>query len=254
MTSKRHLGLRRPIHALIVSASLAFATAVLAQTAPASAPVPPPAPADLALGREIAGKLLPDGTYERLMGGAMSQMMSGMTDQMSTMPIGPLLKAAGLPPTQAAQLDKVTIQQIMDIVDPAYRQRMRIVMSVMVQQMGQAMGQFEPQMRDGLAQAYATHFTHVQLGDIAHFLDTPSGSAFAAQNMTMATDPVVVRKMAAFLPSLMQQMPAIMQKAQAATAGLPKPKTPATLTDDDRAKLAKLLGVTPDKLKKAPTP
>ena len=239
---------------ILFAAALLSASPALAQNAPAPLPTHEAAPADLALGREIAAKLLPAGTYQRMMGGTMSKMMGGITDQMTTMPIGPFLKSAGLPPADAARLDKVTIRQIMDIVDPAYQQRMRIMMPVMMQQMGEVMAEFEPQMRDGLAQAYATHFNSVQLGDIDRFLNTPSGSAFAAQNLTMAADPAVMQKMQAFLPKLMQQMPVIMQKAVAATAGLPKAKTAATLTDDDRAKLAKLLGVTPDKLKKAPTP
>jgi hypothetical protein len=229
---------------LLLSASLFVSTAAAAQS---------PAPADLALGRDIAGKLLPDGTYEKMMGGMMGKMMGGMTDQMTAMPIAPYLKLAGLPESDIAKLGQTTIKQIMEIVDPAYEQRMHIIMPTMMEEMGKVMTQFEPQMREGLAQAYATHFTPAQLTDIDHFFNTPSGAAFASQNMTIAADPAVMEKMQAFMPQLMQAMPGIMQKAQAATAGLPKPKTPATLTDADRAKLAQLLGVSPDKLKKAPT-
>jgi hypothetical protein len=212
-----------------------------------------PTPADLALGRDIAAKVLPNGTYQRMMGGMMGKMMGGMTDQMTAMPIAPFVRAAGLPESDVAKLGQTTIKQIMDIVDPAYQQRMHIIMPTMMEEMGKLMTQFEPAMRDGLAQAYATHFTPAQLTDIDRFLNTPSGTAFAAQNMTIAADPAVMQKMQAFMPTMMQAMPAIMQKAMAATNSLPKAKTPQTLTDADRAKLAKLLGVDPEKLKKAPT-
>jgi hypothetical protein len=187
------------------------------------------------------------------MGGTMSKMMDGMADQMTAMPIGPFLKAAGLPESEAAKFGPTTIKQIMEIVDPAYQQRLHIILPAMMDEMGKVMTQFEPQMREGLAQAYATHFTSMQLNDIDRFFNTPSGSAFAAQNMMIAADPAVMQKMQAFMPKLMQQMPAIVQKAQAAAANLPKAKTPETLTDDDRAKLAKLLGVDPTKLKQAST-
>lgn len=235
------------IRSLLLSASLLVSTAAVAQ-APAT-----PSSADLSLGRDIAAKMLPNGSYQKLMGGMMSKMMTGMTEQMTNVPLRPFLKAAGLPESEAAKLNSVTIKQILDIVDPAYQQRMNILMPTMMQQMGEVMSQFEPQMRDGLAQAYASHFNSVQLADIDHFLNTPSGSAFAAQNMTLAADPAVMEKMQSFVPTLMQAIPGIMQKAMAATANLPKAKTPATLSDDDRAKLAKLLGVEPATLKKAPT-
>ncbi len=235
------------IRSLLLSTCLLASTAAVAQ-APAT-----PSPADLSLGRDIAAKMLPNGTYQKLMGGMMSKMMTGMTDQMTTLPLRSFLRAAGLPESDAAKLNSVTIKQILDIVDPAYQQRMNVLMPAMMQQMGEVMSQFEPQMRDGLAQAYATHFTAVQLADIDHFLNTPSGSAFAAQNMVIAADPAVMQKMQSFVPTLMQAMPGIMQKAMAATANLPKPKTPATLSDDDRARLTKLLGVDPSALKKAPT-
>lgn len=234
------------IRPLLLSVSLLAATAVTAQTAT-------PAPADLALGRDIAGKLLPDGTYQKLIGGTMGKMMGGMTDQMTAMPIAPFVKAAGLPEADVAKLGQTTIRQIVQIVDPAYEQRMHIIMPTMMEEMGKVMTQFEPQMREGLATAYATHFSSAQLSDIDHFFNTPSGAAFASQNMSIAADPAVMQRMQAFMPTLMKAMPGIMQKAMAATANLPKPKTPATLTDADRAKLAQLLGVSPDKLKKAPT-
>ena len=236
--------------ALLLSASLIASTAAVAQ-APATPATP--APADLALGRDIAGKLLPNGTYQKMMGGMMGKMMGGMTDQMAAMPIAPYLKLAGLPESDIAKLGQTTIKQIMEIVDPAYQQRMHIIMPTMMEEMGKVMTQFEPDMREGLATAYATHFSSAQLADIDHFFNTPSGGAFASQNMMIAADPAVMQRMQAFMPKLMEAMPGIMQKASQATANLPKAKTPETLTDADRAKLAQLLGVSPDKLKKAPT-
>lgn len=224
---------------------IALCAALIGSAAAAQTPSAPPAPSasDLALGRDIAAKILPDGSYQRVMGGAMAKMMDGITSQMTDMPLAPLLSAAGLSARGTAKLDRTTIRQIMDIVDPAYDQRRRVAMPVIMTEMGKVMTQFEPAMRDGLAHAYATHFTSAQLSDIDRFFNTPSGAVYAFQNMTIAADPVLMQKMQAFLPAVMQAMPAIMAKVKAATDALPKPKTAQMLTPADRATLDRLLGV-----------
>lgn len=228
---------------------------LLGATAPAvgqsSAPVAQEAvsPAKLALGRAIAARLLPDGTYQQMMSGTFAQLMGSMTDQMADVPLAPFLRASGLSQEDVAKLGSTTIREVLDIIDPVYDQRMKLMMPVMLQQMGEIMGGFEPEMREGLAEAYAARFTDQQLTDIAAFLETPSGRVFAAQNLTVATDPAVLKRMQAMMPRMMQGMPAVMAKALAATEGLPKAKTLKTLTAEDRAQLAKLLGIESGKLK-----
>jgi hypothetical protein len=232
------------IRSLVLSASLLASTAAMAQTAPAA-----PDPASVAIGRSIAAKLLPDGSYQKVMRGSLGHMMDGVTQQMMSMPMAQIIRMSGLSPAQAPKMGTATMHQIMEIVDPAFEQRMHIMMPMMMEQIGQLMTRYEPQMRDGLAEAYARHLTLAQLTDLDRFLQTPSGSAYAAQAMQIQTDPALVAKMQAFLPDLFKAMPDIMQKVQAATANLPKPKTAADLTEADREKLAKLLGVDPAKLK-----
>jgi hypothetical protein len=233
------------IRSLVLSASLLASSAAVAQTT-----TPAPAdPARVAIGRSIAARLLPDGSYQKIMGGSFSHMMDGMTEQMMSMPMAQIIRMSGLSPTQAPKMGTATMHQIMEIVDPAFEQRMHIMMPIMMQQMGQLMGRYEPALRDGLAEAYARHLTLAQLTDLDRFLQTPSGSAYAAQAMEIQTDPAVIAKMQAVMPEIFKAMPAIMEKVQAATASLPKPKTAADLTDADRAQLAKLLGVDPAKLK-----
>ena len=230
------------LFALLLAASPASAQQAGAAQAGGEQAGTPASAANLALGADIAAKLLPDGTYQRIMGGAMSTMMDGITSQMTAMPLAPFLRSAGLPAADTARMGKATLKQVMEIVDPAYDQRMRVMMPVMMREMGRVMSQVEPQMRDGLAHAYAAHFTSAQLRDIDRFFNTPSGGAFASQNMTIASDPAVVRTLTAFMPTLVQALPGIMQKTQAAMADLPKAKTPQTLSDADRQKLGRLLG------------
>jgi hypothetical protein len=238
----------------------AFLPLLLCIAAPAyaQAPVAAPAaqaadPAALALARGIVLKIAPDGTYRRVMQGPMDQIMSGMTKQMLNVPIRQFLTGTGVPQDQIAKLNNVSARDIMTILDPAFDQRMHITMSTMMASMGDVLSQFEPQLREGMAQAYVHNFTVAELTEIDHFFNTPTGTAYAARMMTLMNDPAVKSSMEGMMPAIMQAIPVAAQKVEAATASLPKPKKPEDLSDADRARLAKLLGVDPAELKKVRT-
>lgn len=224
----------------IIAAALLLSSTVRAQTSP-----PPPSPADLALATDIAGRIFPDGTYQRILGTSMTGILEGMVDQMSNLQLAPLLASSGLPANTTARIGRTTMRQVMDVIDPAYEKRMRIEMPILTTELASVMTRFEPEMRQGLADSYAHRFTGEQLADIDRFMRTPSGAAFAAQSMTMSSDPAVTARMRNFIPTLVQSMPAIMGKATAAAAALPKAKTYAELTPADRTRLSQLLGTAP---------
>ena len=206
-------------------------------------------PARMEAGRALAAKTVPTGAYQKVMQGAVPGLTDGVMKQMLDLPVQQLVGLAGLSAEQARKLGSATTRQIMAIMDPAYEQRMKISMTTTFAVMGEVMGQVEPELREGLAESYAGHFTTAQLGELNAFFSTPTGSAYAAQQLTMMNDPAVMARMQKIMPMIIKQMPTIAARVQAATASLPKPKTAADLTDADRAKLAQLLGVSPDKLK-----
>lgn len=210
-------------------------------------------PAQLAMGRTIAAKMVPDGTYQKMMSGSMSQMLTSVNQQMTAMPLAPFLQAGGLTEQDVERIGTTTMKEVLEIVDPAHDQRMQIMMPAMMKELGTLMTRFEPDMREGLAEAYASRFTPAQMSDIVAFLNTDSGRAFAAQNLEISSDPAVMKRVQAFIPTMIQSMPAIIQKAAAAVQDLPKPKTPQTLTDADRARLAELLGVEASKFRPGPS-
>lgn len=225
--------------------ALAVATPALAQSsAVASAST---TPSTVAV--EIAGKLFPPGTYRKLLGPQMTQMMAGTTDNMGTMALGPILKAAGLSETEATKFDKVTIGQIMEILDPAYKERMRGMMDGMFAAMIPLFEQLEPDLREGLAASLDHRFTAPQLQDLKLFFATPTGSTFASQQMLLFMDPAVMGKMQTAVPKIMQAMPQILNEAAKVNAGLPKAKTYKDSTPAERGRLAKLLGIDEAKLK-----
>jgi hypothetical protein len=81
--------------------------------------------------------------------------------------------------------------------------------------------QLEPQLRAGLARAFARRFTVAQLADMNAFFATPSGSAMAGSFLSLFADPDVVLEMSKSAPLLAKAMPGIIAKVEAATAHLP---------------------------------
>jgi Uncharacterized protein conserved in bacteria (DUF2059) len=198
----------------------------------------------------IATKLFPDGTYRKMLGPSFTKMMSGMIDQMGDVPLGDLMKSYGFEPESAPKLDKATLNKIMAILDPAFKERMRLTMDGMFKNMIPLFEQMEPELRTGLAESLGNRFSTAELGDLKTFFDTPTGNSFAAQQMLLVMDPAVMGRMQAQMPKIMQAMPALIGDAVKATAALPKARKYADLTASEREELAALLGIDPKKMKK----
>jgi hypothetical protein len=239
------------IRAILAAGAMAIASPTLAQsttTSPENS-VTAPSPAKLVVATRIASRLLPDGIYRKMMGGTLTKMMDGMTDQITSLPLSSLAEMGGLAPEKVKSLGSGTMKEMMAILDPAFDQRMKITMSMMMGDMVDLMSSMEPSVREGMAEAYARRFTDTQLADLEQFFATPTGSQYAAQSMEIFADPALVSRMQAMVPKMMQAMPAMMKKVGDATASLPKPKTTSELTASDKAKLAKLMGIDPKDMK-----
>jgi hypothetical protein len=230
-------------------ALLTLAAPLAAQTVVTSSDTPAAPVTTSPTATEIAAKLFPDGTYRRMLGDSLGKMMSGMVDQMGNLPLGDLAKAYGLDAQAAARLDKATVNKVMAIVDPAYRDRMKLVMDGMFKGMIPLFEQMEPELRAGLAESLAHRFTASELGELKAFFATPTGSSFASQQMLLFMDPAVMGRMQAQMPRIMQAMPALVGDAAKAAATLPKAKKYQDLTEAERNELAALLGVDPKKMK-----
>jgi hypothetical protein len=237
---------------MIALAALALAAPLSAQTVVAATETPaatqPVTVSPLATG--IAAKLFPDGTYRKLLGDTFTKMMSGMIDQMADVPLGDLMKSFGVDQGTMPKLDKATVNKVMAIMDPAFKERMRLVMDGMFKGMIPLFEKMEPDLRAGLAESIDHRFTPAELGELKTFFDTPTGSSFASQQMLLFMDPAVMGRMQAQMPKIMQAMPAMIGDAAKASAALPKPKKYSDLTEAERAELATLLGIDPKKTKK----
>lgn len=195
---------------LFLAAALLGATPALAQTSAAPAPAPaavqPIDPARLALAEKSVAVLVPQGVYMRLMRQQFPAMMDAMLANMETAVPGGREKARA--------------------ADPAFDERMRIMTRVMGEELGPLMGRMEPSLRIGMARALAKRFDARQLNDLNVFFATPSGQAFGEQFISLFADPEIMGEMMKAMPMMLQEMPRIMKKVEAATAHLPKPPKP----------------------------
>jgi hypothetical protein len=203
----------------------AFAQSVVppAASSPAApADLAPVDPARLVAARQVIDQIWPLGTYERIMRAVMDQMVNGTMASMYDMPADSFAK--GLKADGADKSTGKTFRQALAEDDPFFEERMRRSMNVMMGEMTALMNEVEPDVRVAFANAYARRFTVAQLNDLHTFFQTPTGRIYARESMTLMMGPDMMKAMQAFAPKMMERMPAITAKVEAATKDLPPPK------------------------------
>lgn len=231
---------------LAAVAGLALAQPAAAQDSTPAAQAAPD-PARLAAAKVTIDYILPTGTYAKMFGGSFNQLMDQAVDSMTDLPIADLLRSTGMPQEDVAKLGRATLADVMEIMDPAYRERQRATIEAMTPALNKMMASMEPAMREAMVDAYAKRFTLEQLNDMNRFFATPSGTAYASNSMSIMMDPDVIGRVSKDTPKMIQefmaQMPEISKRVEAATANLPKPREYGDLTAEQKAKLANLLGI-----------
>ncbi|UZW54389.1 DUF2059 domain-containing protein [Sphingobium sp. JS3065] len=225
----------RALRSSLIGLALLAAQVAQAQGAPDAARI--------AAARPVVDKIFPVGTYRRMMDGTLSKMMDGMMDGVMKMPVAQLARIGGVPQGKLSSMDETSMEQISAIIDPNFRERTKRGMDAMMASMADLMDGFEPKVRDALARAYARRFDGGQLSELAAFFRTPTGDLYARESMMMFMDPEIMSEMQALMPEMMKKMPDMAAKAEAATKSLPPPRKIADLSQEERGRLAKLLGV-----------
>ena len=222
---------------LIAAAALAGLSSTATAQQPTAVVSPNEAeidPSQLELARKTAAALLPPGSYEKMMRSSMEQMVGTITSQMYNSRMADILPEGSAPDLEIErEIGDKTIKEVLGAGDPHFEERMRITNRILFQEVAPIMGRIEPDVREGLARAYARKFSAAQLQDINRFFETGSGRLFAAESMTTWVDPEIMSLMAKLTPELMKEMPAIMEKTKAATAHLPPPPAPPKSEDEE---------------------
>lgn len=211
--------------------SFAVTLPVAAQTATAK-----PAPADptrLKLAEQTVAKLIPSGTYKKIMKDMIDTMAGGMVEQMLGMDASAMAGMAGVEDgsAEAKSVEGKTMADIAAEKDPNFKERMDITMKVMFSEIGDLMGEMEPIVRTAMSSIYARKYSAKELTDMNAFFATPSGASFAGNFMASFTDKEMIDASFGMMPKMLEAMPAIMKKVEAATAHLP----PLARSDADMA-------------------
>lgn len=228
-----------PLHAQQADAPPAQATS---SAVPANAAEAPIEPARLAAAQKAVQYIFPAGTYARIMDRSLQGMVKPMMESVGKLPLRDLAAIAGVSEQELAAKPGATLDELMAILDPAFKERTAATMPAMFKAMGSLFAEFEPVMQASLARAYARRFDERQLAELNAFFATPTGTLYAANSMVIFTDPEVMSGMQAFVPVMMKRMPEIMKGVQAELAHFPPRKTYKDLTPAERKRIAELLG------------
>lgn len=208
----------------------------------------PIAPEQLALGEQVAMSLLPPGSYRRIMGDTYNQIMDPLLAKMGGLPIEQIAKISGLSVDEINIPDGATIADISAILDPSYKERQKVTVEVVGGIMLEVFDDIEPALRTGLARAYARRFTTQEMTEMTAFFKTPTGSKFAAESMPIYASKEVLAASANMMPALFERMADAANQVEEKTADLPPVKSAGDLTEEERAELARLLGVSREDL------
>lgn len=210
-------------------------------------PLTPEQEARLPAARLVVERMMPPGT----MGEMMQSMFGGFLDPLMKLGMEPsaaeVAKEVGLE-EGALDLTEEQAREAAAILDPAWSERRQREFGAMKGGMTKVMAAMEPAMRDGMAQAYAVHFTATELADVAAFFATPSGASYARKSYTLASDPRILGAAMQSMPQLMEGFATMQADMQAATADLPPRRAYADLTAQQRARLSELTGLDADAL------
>lgn len=224
-------------------AALLLFTLPVAALAQASLPVgaTAPDPNRLVAARRIAAMALPEGSVRTVMGATLDALQKQMTNGLMDQVLAAVMQS--MPEVDRNRITPAAMRDVIAILDPAFDERQRRTMVTMFRDLTEVMAPMEPAMREGMATAYARRFTVAQLSEIERFFATPVGADFARSIMTIGTDPAMLEATQAMMPRVLEAMPALVQKARAATADLPKPRDPKDLTPSQKAELERLIGL-----------
>jgi hypothetical protein len=198
--------------------------------------------ARLPLAQSVVERIMPPGTLGEMMG----SMFDGVLGPLGalTQPRAATVVAQQLGLAEGdLNMDDEQAARAAAMFDPAWEERQRRQAEALPTAMGSLMTSLEPTMRTAMAELYAVHFSDGELADIAAFFATDSGGAYARKSYLLAADPRLMAAVFSEMPTVMGGMMTMQQQLDDATADLPKPRTFAELSSNERKRLADMVGM-----------
>lgn len=169
----------------------------------------------LAVAREVAAAMVPDGSLARQMQARFQRFdRAGESRDLGPPPSDPQLRAV---------YDKIRQMP----ADPALAERLRISKRIFDQAGIKAASDLEPVYREAMARSLARRQTAEQLRDVLAFMETSSGGVFAGHLMDVVAGPEMEEASRAMTATAMRRMAEAYREIEKATAHLPSPRRPA---------------------------
>lgn len=189
--------------------------------------------------------------------GAMAELTSGMFDGLGglgglgDMPSGPkpaLARALSLSPFDVEPLSDEQAAEALALLDPAWQEREAATKAMIPELLGEVMDVMEPPMRRAMAELYAIRFSETELAAIDTFFTTEAGSKYARESLSMASDPRLMAASMEAMPALFSMIGQMESRITERTANLPAARSFSDLSKADKAKVAKLTGMSVEEI------
>jgi hypothetical protein len=205
-------------------------------------PLTPQQEALLPLATQMAGHVMPDGSFGTAMDGVLEPMMEAMMGDPENSPRVRLAQISGVAAEDLERLSDEDAQEALDIFDPQFAARTRRTTAAFTGLMGKLMVAIEPAYREGLARAFTRRFDEAEMRELLTFFATPLGAKFAAQSFLVQYDPQIMGFMDAMGPAAAKLVPEMTEEFAAIEAELGDSRDFSQLSAAERSRAARLIG------------
>ncbi|GAB5487369.1 MAG: hypothetical protein Pars2KO_09390 [Parasphingorhabdus sp.] len=200
-------------------------------------------PAMLAKGARIAKAVVPKGSYRKIMAETFKKVVEPMMEGVDQIPLSVIANFAGVGEEDIKLKEGAKLSDLMEIMDPYYKQRNRTMMTKLTDIMIDLSDDIEPSIRDGMAKAYARRFSAKDLEAVAAFYETESGAKIAGESLGIFASPEVMSASMEMMPKFMERFFGEMEAISKGSEDLPPPRKFSDLSDEELDKMSELMGV-----------
>lgn len=205
-------------------------------------PLTPEQEALLPLATQMAGTIMPEGSFGTAMRETIDPMMTMIMGTIDSDPRVRLAEISGVGSGDLEGLSDDAAQEALDIFDPQFAARNERIGKVVTGMIGKLLEAVEPAYREGMARALTRRFTEAEMRELLAFFATPTGGKFAAQSFLVQYDPQLMGVMEAMGPAVVKLIPEMTEELAAIETDLGSGRDFTELSAAERTRAARLIG------------
>jgi hypothetical protein len=197
--------------------------------------------ARLPLAQQMTDKIMPTGSFAKVMQDTMEPMMAAMMSNLTSDPETQLSSITGVEVDDLAELSPEAAQNALDILDPQMQERTDKVTEVTVKMVTGMFEAMEPFYREALSKSFAVRFEEGEMTEVLAFFGTPTGEKYALSSFMVHYDPQMMGVMEQMGPAMMAVIPDMMEEFAELEEDYPPARQFSELSAAERTRVAKLL-------------